>query len=529
MNRLEMDLQESILTLTAKGWSQRKIARELQIDRETVARYRRLAKAGEAAKPANPPAGSDPASLEQPPESKPAISPAGRRSECEPFQEVIKAKLAKELSAQRIYQDLVAEHGFGAGYDSVKRFVSKLEQAGPVPFRRMECAAGEEAQLDFGLGAWVCQAGKRRRPYVLRVILSYSRKGYAEVFYGQTTENFIRGLENAFRHFGGVPVKLVPDNLRAAVKKADWFDPELNPKIISFCQHYGCVMLPAKPGMARHKGKVEAGVKYVQSNALARREFSSLAQQNQFLAQWEKDVADTRIHGTTRQQVRLLFETQEKPALRPLPANVFPVFSEAPRKVHRDGYVEVAKAYYSAPPEYVGRSVWARWDTALVRIYNLDMKLLAVHPRRQPGAFETLDEHIHSRKRCVIERGLDYLLQRCGRLGPQVARWAQAMYQNRGLEGLRVLQGLLHLAQTYSPKQLNQACAAAVEQSAWRLRQLKALLPSPQAQQQSLDLLQEHPLIRPLSLYQQLLPNDCFAAEEAAVTNQTNTAENTLL
>src|SRR5206468_2196484 len=274
--------------------------------------------------------------------------------------------------------------------------------------------------LDFGSGAWICNDGKRRRPYVLRVILSFSRKGYSEVFFGQTTENFIRGLENAFRHFGGVPLKLVHDNMRAAVKKADWFDPELNPKIISFCEHYGCVMLPAKPGMARNKGKVEAGVKYVRFNALAGREFSSLAQQNQFLAQWEMEVADTRIHGTTREQVRARFETQEKPALRPLPPNVFPVFSEAPRRVHRDGYVEVAKAYYSAPPEYVGRSVWARWDTGLVRIYNLDMKLLAVHPRRQPGAFDTLDEHIHSTKRCLVERGADYLLRRCGLLGTEV-------------------------------------------------------------------------------------------------------------
>src|SRR5215470_2507924 len=179
MNHLKMDLQQSILTLTAKGWSQRKIGRELQIDRETVARYRRLAKAAEGSKPAIPPAGSESTSLQQPtaaagpPDSKPAISPTGRRSECEPLRESIEAKLAQGLSAQRIYQDLVAEHQFSAGYDSVKRFVSKLEQAMPLPFRRMECAAGEEAQLDFGLGGWVCQGGKRRRPYVLRVVLSH--------------------------------------------------------------------------------------------------------------------------------------------------------------------------------------------------------------------------------------------------------------------------------------------------------------------------------------------------------------------
>lgn len=531
MYQLKMDQQQSILTLTAQGFSQRRIADELGIDRETVSRYQRLARVPEGSNPAIPPPGSDTsppansskaeASVADPPISKPAISPAGRRSACEPFRATILVKLALGLSAQRIYQDMVAEHQFAASYDSVKRFVAKLEQAAPLPFRRMECAAGEEAQVDFGLGAWVVDDGKRRRPHLFRVVLSFSRKAYTEVFFRQTTENFIRGLENAFRHFGGVPLKVVPDNLRAAVRKADWFEPELNPKVRSFCEHYGCVMLPAKPGMARHKGKVEAGVKYAQSNGLAGRQFSSLADQNRFLSSWERDVADTRIHGTTREQVRQRFETLEKPALRPLPQSLFPVFSEAPRQVHRDGFVEVAKAYYSVPPEYVGRSVWARWDTGLVRIYNVDMKLLTVHPRRQPGVFDTLDEHIHSHKRCIIERGVDYLLHRCGLLGSDVARWAQAMYQNRGVEGLRVLQGLLQLAETYSPKQLNQACHAAVEQSAWRLRQLKALLPDPQVAQPTTGFLEEHPLIRPLSAYQQLLPDNSFAVDDAAtLTNQ---------
>ena len=124
------------------------------------------------------------------------------------------------------------------------------------------------------------QDGRRRRPHVLRLVLSHSRKGYTEVFWRQTTENFIRGIENAFRHWGGVVPILVIDNLRAAVKKVDWFEPELNPKVISFCEHYGTVILPTKPAMPRHKGKVEAGVKYVQDNGLAGKQFEGLGAQN---------------------------------------------------------------------------------------------------------------------------------------------------------------------------------------------------------------------------------------------------------
>jgi transposase len=347
--------------LREKCWSRRAIARDLGIDRETVGRYLRL-----AAKPVTePPAGSEPQNAStdglasggtgEPAEAKPANvpagSPAGSRSLSAQWEEKILAKLDAGLSAQRIYQDLVAEDQFPASYDSVKRFIRSLERSQPLPFRRMERAPAQEVQVDFGQGAWVLVNGKRKRPHLFRMVLSHSRKGYSEVVWQQTTENFIRCLENAFRSFGGVTQTIVIDNLRAAVTRADWFDPELNPKVRSFAEHYGTVILPTKPYTPRHKGKIEAGIKYAQNNALKGRTFDSLIEQNQFLAEWESSVADTRIHGTTRQQVGHLFATIEQAALWPLPAAVFPVFSEAPRQVHLDGHIEVAKTYYSVPPE----------------------------------------------------------------------------------------------------------------------------------------------------------------------------------
>ena len=133
--------------------------------------------------------------------------------------------------------------------------------------------------------------------------LSHSRKAYSEAVYRQTTDEFLRCIESAFRHFGGVPRRLVLDNLKAAVTKADWFDPELNPKVRSFGEHYGFVFWPTRPRTPRHKGKVEKSVDYVQSNALKARRFHSLEEQNTFLLNWELTVADTRTHGTTRRQV----------------------------------------------------------------------------------------------------------------------------------------------------------------------------------------------------------------------------------
>ncbi len=254
MNQLNVSLQHSILTLAAHGWSQRRIGRELGVHRETVGKYLRLAQS----KPAISTLGSD-ADLSPKPAISTPGSPTGRQSLCQPWAAQIEAAIQVGLSAQRIYQDLVGQYAFPGSYQAVKRFVRQVRQAQPIPFMRMEVEPGTEAQVDFGQGAWVWVNGKRKRPHLFRVTLSHSRKGYSEVVWRQTTENFIRCLENAFRSFGGVPRTLVIDNLRAAVTRADWYDPELNAKVEEFCRHYGTVVLPTRPAMPHHKGKIEAG------------------------------------------------------------------------------------------------------------------------------------------------------------------------------------------------------------------------------------------------------------------------------
>jgi transposase len=497
MNRLKVSLQQSIVTLSEQGYSARKIARELGINRETVGKVLRP-------KPAKVTTGSG----EESGDSKPAKVTTGllrRRSSCEAWRQVIETAMDQGLSAVRIHQDLVTEHGFGGAYEAVKRFVRRSAAKFDPPFRRMECLPGEELQADFGQGAWVIEDGRRRRPHLFRCVLSHSRKGYTEVVWRQTTESFIRCLENAFRHFGGATTRLVIDNLKAGVLRADWFDPDLNPKLVEFCSHYGTILAPTKPAMPRHKGKVEHGVGYAQDNALKGRTFTSLGEQNIFLSTWERTVADTRIHGTVREQVLKRFLTLERPALRPLPPMLFPSFEEAQRQVQRDGYVGFARAYYSAPPEYVGLKIWVRAESRLVRLYNLRMDPIGVHARAHPGHRETDPGHIHPHKRSLLEQGAEGLLARCRRLGPGCAAWSEAMYRNRGDYGLRTLQGLLHLAKEHPVHALEDAAARALEAACWRLRDVRAFLEQPRELQ--LGFLQAHPLIRDLSAYRIAFPS----------------------
>jgi transposase len=522
-NLLKMAIVQSILSFHAQGWSARRIARTLGVHRDTVSRYVRAASSAEP-KPANAPIlpgrlpdDSRPASapigaVPDPPTtdagSKPANAPipatgSGRSSQAAGWRDFILAKRAEGLSAKRIHQDLRAQPGTEqVSYDSVRRLLKRLGVVRPAPFRRLERLPGEEAQVDYGTGAPIIGTdGKRHRTHVFRIVLSHSRKAYSEVSYRQTTEDFLRAVENAFWHFGGVPRTLVIDNLRAAVHQPDWFDPELNPKLVSFCQHYGTVILPTKSYTPRHKGKIERGIGYVKGNGLKGHTFPSLEAENRHLDEWERTVADTRIHGTTKQQVGKVFREVEQATLLPLPRDRFPSFHEARRVVSRDGHVEVAKAYYSVPPEYLGRTVWARWDARLVRVFNSRLEQIAVHVRNEPGRFSTLGEHLAPEKISGIERGAGWLLSKVRVIGPNAQQWAEALLKTRHIEGLRVLQGLLTLAKRHPYEQVDEACQTALSYGAFRLRTIRQLLKRRAPPQQPLPFLDEHPIIRPLTDY----------------------------
>jgi transposase len=253
-NVLQMHEQQAIAILARQGRSIRQIARELKLHRHTVRRYLREQKVDSKCTPIST-AGNDP---------KCTISTTGkmgRKGLCDSLAERISAKCALGLSAQRIFQDLKLEVQFAGSYESVKRFVRQLRARAPEAVQRIEVAPGEEVQVDFGLGAPVQVAeDRKRRTWIFRIVLSFSRKAYSEAVFHQDTETFLRCLENAFRAFGGVPRAINLDNLKAAVRRFDFADPELNPKLAEFARPYGVVILPCLPRTPEHKGKVERSV-----------------------------------------------------------------------------------------------------------------------------------------------------------------------------------------------------------------------------------------------------------------------------
>jgi transposase len=507
-NQLTVQTQNAIQSLAKQGWKIRRIAKELGISRNTVRQYVRSAPEATLLKQVSG-AGDGPIQIDPHFDHRDdQIDPLsttgkiGRKSLCENYDALIRLKLESGLTAQRIFQDLKIEVAFDGSYESVKRYVSQLRERQPELICRVEVQPGEEIQVDFGAGPMLVGIdGKRFRTWICRTVLSHSRIGYTEAVRRQNTETFLRCLENGFRHFGGVPLTVNLDNLKAAVLKFDWADPDLNPKLRDFARHYGTTILPCLPRTPEHKGKVENNIAYVRKSALAGRSFASLADLNQTLIQWEGNVADRRIHGTTKRQVAEHFKS-EKPFLLALPAGLFPCFEEGKRTVQCDAHIEVAKAFYDVPPEYLRREVWVRYDSRQVRIFieqkDGTLKLIKTHCRLEPGQF--------TKTRGLgggygpVQSQLKYWLGRAQSMGTSCAHWATELANQRGIDGIRSLMGLVQLVDHHSFSAINQACAKASAKGTWRLRDVTALLDSQETQTQ-FHFEEHHPLIRNLSEY----------------------------
>jgi hypothetical protein len=180
------------------------------------------------------------------------------------------------------------------------------------------------------------------------------------------------------------------------------------------------------------------------------------------------------------------------------------MFHEGRRRVHRDGHIEVARIYYSIPPEYLGREVWVRYDSRLVRVYNDNLEQIAVHGRTGMDRFSTNRGHIPDEKISAVERGSDYLMAKAEHIGPEAGRWARAMLEERGIQGIRVLQGFVGLARKHPATTINSASRVALDTRLFRLRPLRELCKR-LADREVEEFVESHPIIRPLSTYQEIL------------------------
>ena len=513
-NVLNEEQKQQVIALGRLKWSLRRIQRETGIRRETISSY--LKEAGVAlrrprgrevpAKPASrsevtPDFGAESTARED--ARQPAKPPIQRSfSVCDSYREVIELALSRGRNAKAIWQDLVDEHGFTGRYQSVKRFVRKLRGTpSQQACVRIETVPGEEMQVDYGEGPMVRDphSGKFRRTRLFVLTLGYSRKSIRLLSFRSSSQIWGELHEKAFRRLTGVTRVIVLDNLREGVIEPDIYDPTLNPLYRDLLAHYGMIALPCRVGDPDRKGKVEAGVGHAQKTPLKGQRFETIEAAQAYLDHWEERWADTRIHGTTKRQVSVMF-AEEKPALLPLPVEPFRYYQYGERAVHMDGCVEVEAAYYSAPPGWIGRRVQVQWDIQRVRLVNPRTgELLREHLRMARGGHR-IDEQDRPQRTPLSTRTL---LNRAQSAGSHIGIFSQALYQRQGQPAVRRILGLLSLARKHSMAAVDDACSAALELGVHDYRFVRRYLERKPAI--PITLKQVDPLIRQLELYRDFI------------------------
>jgi transposase len=517
VNYLKVKKRQQVIALLELGWSYRRIESETGVRRETVSRYDRLRRSnpakvfpgssGESSPGINNLGSSEDskaAKVFPGSESNPAKVFAGSerqsRSSAAAYHDEIVGQVEKGLTAQRIWQDLVEDYGYGHSYESVKRYIRDLTRQRRVVTVR-HSKPGEEAQVDFFKGAPTLhpETGQWRRPWVFRMTLCCSRHGYEEAVWDQKVETFLELHERAFFDFGGVVEIIRHDNLKAAVVRACLYDPNINPTYQAFAQHWGFTPLPTRPRYPKELGKQERSGRYVKDNALKGKKFNSLQEQNDYLRRWNRTVARLRIHGTTRKQVWSHFLETDKEALKPLPAERFLFFKCGQRTVHPDSHVEVDGAFYPVPPRLLGQPVQVRWDKRLVRVLHNDV-LVASHLRVGPGTYAPApgSQPVTSTQTAFILK----ILGRCEKVGPSLRAWANKAYEYRGVRALRLIQGVLSLLRKHPRESVLWAAERALKQGLFHYQAFRRLVEqSVEKPPSQLPLLTEHPDIRSLDTY----------------------------
>jgi transposase len=294
-----------------------------------------------------------------------------------------------------VRQELAAEHGIAVSLRTVERAVTRERQVLAAAARatlRFETPPGEQLQIDFGERR-LRIAGEVVRVYLFVATLGYSRRLYVRAFLDERQERWLAGLEGAFEHFGGVPAELLLDNARALVLRHDAATREVvfHPRLHAFAQHWGVRLRACAPYRARTKGKDESSVKYVKRNALAGRSFASWAELEAHLVAWTRDIADTRVHGTTGEVPSVRFARDEAKALQPLADRPsFAPTRELIRAVAADCCVEVDTNAYSVPWQLVGERVRVAVTGDVVRVTH-GSREVAAHALRRGRKERSID------------------------------------------------------------------------------------------------------------------------------------------
>jgi transposase len=381
-----------------------------------------------------------------------------------------------------LHQRLRDEHGLRASWATFYRYAQAqwpepLRKQPRVTIRLADPPPGEEAQVDFFyVGPWDDpEAGRRRKLHCFQMTLSHSRHTFLYPVPGEDGAAWLAAHVAAFTFFGGVPKRVVLDNLTAGIVKSDRYDPRVNRAYGELARHYGFLVDPARARHPQDKPRIERANGYAQTSCFAGRDLGRLDEVRRDAERWCVEVAGRRVHGTTGEPPLVAFRLREQVALQPLPARPWERAEWTTGLVHADCHLRAGAAGYSAPHTYVGRRLDVRLGERVVTLYD-GITPVASHGRQPAGGRATRVEHYPPAGQAYLTGHPAACQQRATALGPAIGRLVAARLTPFTVGRLREVQALLRLAETYPPARLEAACRLAVDDGDGRYRTVRAIL-----------------------------------------------------
>lgn len=380
-----------------------------------------------------------------------------------------------------LHQRLRDEQGLTASWGTFYRYVrgqwaERLDGPPRVTVRLDDPPPGSEAQVDFFyVGRWLDREAQRlRKLYAFLMTLSHSRHEFLYPVLAEDGEAWLDGHVAAFTFFGGVPRRLVPDNLIAGIQEADRYDPRLNRAYGELARYYGCTIDPSRVRRPQDKPRVERNVAYARESFFRGRDFLTVAEMRAEAVGWSLDVAGQRVHGTTGEQPLVAFRAREQAALRPLPPRPWEAVAWVTATVQADCHVQVAGVRYSVPYRYVSQAVDLRLGRTTVEVYQ-GTTLLTTHVRHGQGRV-TKVEHYPPGPQAFLRATPAACQARAEQIGAATAQLARTLLAGETLTQLRSVQAILRLVDQYEADRVNRACQRALEAGDHRYRTVREIL-----------------------------------------------------
>ena len=393
----------------------------------------------------------------------------------------IEEQLGVPVTVATIAQRLRDDHGVDVSESTVRRYITTtfaekyLEGRVTVPRGAVE--PGSEAQIDYGkLGMWRDpESGRRIAVWVFAMILACSRALFVQPVLRMDQTSWNASHVAAFEFFGGVPARLVCDNLKTGVERPDLYDPLINLAYGELAVYYGTLIDPARARKPKDKPRVERPMPYIRDSFFAGREFASLAQMQAEAIRWSTEVYGVHKHrGLDGQTPASVFAAIERDALMPLPRRVFESVVYSIGRVAADCHVKSGKALYSVPWRLIGQQVTARTVGDVVQIFHSGT-VVATHVLHLSGR-STNFEHYPPHKIAHTLRTVAWCRTQAEQIGPGAVAVVAELSTVNAIHRLRAIQGIIRLRDTYGDGRLDAACTRALQVGDPGYRTVKGIL-----------------------------------------------------